>query len=76
MKFNSGIATVIMMGIIFVSCIACGYLAERYLTPDEAAEVEEELEGVAENEMEEMVKAPKGSLKNEADAFFPKSKQT
>lgn len=72
MKSNKGLATVIILGVLFVGCMAGGWVASKYLGPDNP--IEEGLEDVAEDEVETITKAPKGSLKDEVDALFPHKK--
>jgi len=69
MKNSSGFAISIVIGAVFVICVVGGYISTKYLGKDNV--VEQELEQVGEMEAEELLHAPKGSLKNEVDAIFP-----
>lgn len=70
-----GIATALVAGLIFLSCVAAAFVAQRYLPKDEADAIEIGLEDVAEDEAEAITHMPAGSLKQGVDSIFPKVKQ-
>lgn len=72
MTKSRGIATITIMALIFTGCVVATFVAEKYLSPKEAAEVEDVSEEIAEMEVELAFHQPKGSLKEEVDSVFPK----
>ena len=60
------------IGILFSVCVGGAILAKKYLSPEEAAIVESDLENIAETEVEELFHEPAGTLKPEMDEIFLK----
>lgn len=69
MKKMMGIATVAFMMGVVVFCVVASWVSAKYLGPDNY--IEEDLEQVAEDEVEALVVVKKGSLKDEVDELFP-----
>lgn len=70
MKYEKGIMTAVSAVLVFGLCMAISWAAQKYLTKQEAQEVEDVVEDIAEYEVEHVLSLPEGSTKKEMDALF------
>lgn len=74
MMSSSGFVTILCVGIVFISCILGAYFVDKIFPSALSRIIEDDLEDIAECEIEQVTHLPKGSLKKEIDMIFPNDK--
>lgn len=69
---SKGIATILVMGIIFGVCVGVAVISDKFLGPDNV--IEEDLENIADTAIEAELHLPQGSINIDMSPSTPEKK--